>query len=68
MNLECFLKSAGKNGYLTIDSEAPKLGYVIDPDDRERVMLATEYGRVILNRRQMAALIREAADILEVFG
>lgn len=69
MTLDNFLKSAGNNGFLTIESTASQLGYIIDPTDRERIMLATEHGGgIILTRKQLRAISAEATEIMEVFA
>lgn len=66
-NIDPFLKRAANHGYLTIDSNARGMGYVIDPDDKDHILVITDSGGIILNKSQTAALAREAAEVLEVF-
>lgn len=67
MTLECLLRTAGNNGFVTIESEAKGLGYIIDPRDKKRIMLASASGGMIVTRKQLRAIALEAGEIMEVF-
>lgn len=68
MSLEAFLRTAGNNGFITIESASPGLGYVLDPDDKKRILLVTEKGGgMILSRKQLHTITLEVAEIMEIF-
>lgn len=66
-NIDPFLKRAANRGYLTVESNARGMGYIIDPDDNNHIMVLTDSGAIILNKTQAATLAEEAAEVLEVF-
>ena len=67
-NTDSFLRKADGHGYVTIQSEAPGMGYIIDPHDKDRIMIVTETGGgMVLNKKQLSTLVREAEGVMEVF-
>lgn len=54
-------------GFLAIDSDANGMGYVIDPDDRNRILIATNAGRVIMTKNQALTFAREIGDIANMY-
>ena len=67
-NIDSFLKQAANHGFLTVDSNAPGMGYILDQRDKNRIMIVTGCGGgVILNRNQIRAISDEVREIMEVF-
>lgn len=63
----CMLSTAHDWGYLAINSEANGMNYVIDPDDRGRILIATNSGRVIMTKKQALAFATEFGEIAELY-
>ena len=61
------LETAHDWGYLAINSEANGMSYVIDPNDRSRVLIATNSGRVIMTKKQALAFAAEFGDIAALY-
>lgn len=61
------LETAHDWGYLAINSEANGMNYVIDPDDRGRILIVTNSGRVIMTKTQALAFATEFGEIAEIY-
>ena len=62
------LLKAEREGFITIESNARGLGYIMDPNDRSRLAIVTSRGGIALTKQQLEALLAEAGGIMEVFA
>ena len=52
---------------LPIESEDINLLYVLDPEDKKRILISNTTGKMILSRAQARTMIDELQGILEAF-
>lgn len=62
-----FLDKVEEWGFLAIDSTTSGLGYVIDPKDRGKILIATTRGKCILTKTQAETFAKEVKEIISLY-
>lgn len=67
INREALCISANQMNILSVESECGTMTYFVDPSDKRHIGIATVSGKIILTRRQAAALVKEIGGIFKVY-